>query len=153
MSSNSSTLEPKLSEIHTLLHDFHQGQAANVYAWLWEDQSMTDVSLMLKSTLAMQPAFPDQSAEVSALVQRFSAIHCWSKEQGETADCGGQLHPPDSQPKPLIQPSTMGEQHSFHLHAIVLCSNSAYFRARITGAVGKTSIGGERSRGQAMEEV
>ncbi|MEW5305839.1 MAG: hypothetical protein WDW36_008354 [Sanguina aurantia] len=50
-------------------------------------------------------------------------------------------------------PAGSRDQHSFQLHAIVLCSNSAYFRARITGAVGKTSTGGERTRGQAMEEV
>ncbi|MEW5308183.1 MAG: hypothetical protein WDW38_000160 [Sanguina aurantia] len=43
--------------------------------------------------------------------------------------------------------------HVFHLHSTVLCSNSAYFRARVTSAVGMSCLGSKRSRGETMEEV
>lgn len=44
-------------------------------------------------------------------------------------------------------------ENTLNLHATVLTSNSAYFRARITSAVGASSVGSKRGRDMMLDET
>lgn len=139
---------------------------------------MSDVTIIFKTEIFSPPvaALPAQAAaEKSSMLSDFEKVHWWCREP-ETAAAsaatdalpctkqqGVPLHNQQTLvtsqhcPSLLLDSGSRGAlpapNQAFHVHAVVLCSNSAYFRARITSTVGVSNVGSKRGRDETMEEV
>lgn len=122
-------MSPKveLSKVNDVLHGFHKDQAVNEYEWLWEDEALADIELHLT----------DGAEDASAVDASAVGSQATTSSRREQAS--------DSSGTPACSRT---HSCSYLLHAAVLCSNSAYFRARFTSGVGapSTSVGSKRSR-------
>lgn len=116
-----------------ILQQFNLEQPLHANAWMWQETCISDVSLTLVRSVP-HIVLPSQTQQAT-------------EHELSASSSSSQQLPADG----LVGPSA--HRHVFQLHASVLCSSSAYFRARITGAVGVTSSGGKRSRVEKMEEV
>lgn len=152
--------------MEALVQEFNRDQPVNILSWLWDDTDLSDVTCKLLIPLAKPAgaflayldheedpasAFDDNQHPPEAL----DASVLITAEQTDRS-----MH--ESAAEASIQPLQLLTNHNaaaspgfhvFHLHSTVLCSNSAYFRARVTSAVGMSCLGSKRSRGETMEEV
>lgn len=161
-----------------LLYDFSSSQPENINAWLWQDTSMSDVTLRLATELVAQPVIQAvteaitadiSAAPVSELLLRFDSAHRWCSRRWAAGQesmskpddsklvffeerLASAAHPPSLLDENFATP-TLPSGIAFHVHALVLCSNSAYFRARITSAVGASNVGSKRGRVETMDEA
>lgn len=147
------------------LLDFQRGKPVNMLAWLWTDTDLSDVTLAF-TTSCVSPALNVGSPKAAGHGDAVQA-HLFTEAAAyvETVQ-------DNDKPQPIAESSGLVPQldiagssgttsgsaklptgnRVFQLHSTVLCSNSAYFRARITGAVGMSCVGSKRHRAETMQE-
>lgn len=140
--------------METVLQGFNAKQAVSVYAWMWNDAELSDVTLALVSELASPvhtaPAGTSDNSAADAphpaSTSRSAVTHAEQENAASVLE---------SATTSISQPSSAGceGEHLFYLHTAVLCSNSAYLRTRITTAVGAFIVGTKRSRDSMLKEV
>lgn len=148
--------------MEALLQEYEDVLPRNVNEWLWLDAELSDVTLSLSSThsstglesageaLQQNKAFRSTGLAAAASEGQGNSICVADARSGRTRSASKENTPAsatDLQPQTSSISSAAGTR-AFHLHAVVLCSNSDYFRARITTAVGGS--GSKRARCAAM---
>lgn len=149
--------------MEALLQEYEDVLPRNVNEWLWLDAELSDVTLSLSSThssagiesageaLQQNTSFRNTGLVAAAAEGQGNSICAAADARSGRTRSASKDHTPASVTAGL-QPQTSsissaGTQ-TFRLHAVVLCSNSDYFRARITTAVGGS--GSKRARCEAM---
>lgn len=133
---------------------------ANVHTWLWGDRYLSD----LKVSLVQNGSGPEQDARspvTDTLGDRVASAELASlphdhEQAGHIVDTTLDSAAKSASSSPgssLSTPLTAAKGSVFHLHVAVLCSYSAYFRARLTTAVGAEFTGSKRSRETTLNEV
>lgn len=149
--------EVDVSQINGLLSEFLKDNAVNAYAWLWQNSDLSDVTINFSCTLSISVPATEAPVSVAPTDIPGSSPACAEP----TVDIIEQLVRrvfDRAQEAHAQQPATrdpVGTEQVFPVHAAVLCSNSAYFRARITSGVGAPipHVGGKRSRRDTLTEV
>lgn len=157
------------------MNEFNAAQAENLFKWLWMNTTMSDMTLRFATNVPRDPFTIGQlnrrahGSGISYFQLEFRQLQQWCRGRPsaslEAATCSGAAenaregsidsagHSTCLSSEPDSTSNASGAGRSFHLHATVLCSNSAYFRARMTSAVGVPSIPESLGRSKLMEEA
>lgn len=142
---------------------------------MWKDTDISDITVTFQTEVPTKSIRPNTSPGRPDLPRKFQALHSWCStihDLGKSASATTSSAPIKSQltsqnvcttpqvsarPSSTAGPPMAADHHActevFRLHTAVLCSNSAYFRARITSEVGLLKAGSKRNRTGCIDEL
>lgn len=134
--------------MNAFIQDFNKNQPSNLNEWLWQDRDLSDVTLTLATASAIVAEVPAAASNTSSVESNCRSSRARGTNKAATSAPAPPAAAVHGQPTTAAAGSYCRGTDVFHLHATVLCTNSTYFRARITTAVGGS--GSKRRRCETM---